>query len=713
MSQTNRFISILENSLIGAHGFILILLVGQEYIVLPAILKVFGRMHPLLLHFPIVLLLIGVLLILFPKILTGARNQENIKKIVLLLGLVFTAFTIIAGLFLSAEPGYARADIQNHQWTGMSVFWIGTILYWGIHKDYAFFNKAMAGCLVACILVTGHLGASLTHGDDFLWSPLASNEVEKVSLDQALAYEHVIKPILEQKCVSCHKASKQKGDLRLDEPNFILAGGESGKVLDFAEPENSSLIQRILLPLAHDDHMPPKGKNQLTQEEIQILQAWVKDSVSFEKRLVQYEEQSEFYQLAQYKFKEDHIAYSFPAADSKVVSSLNSFYRKVEPIYPQSPALRVSFFGKNNFNPETFKDLTKIKEQVVELNLSNMPLKDGDLKHLASFPNLEKVNLNFTEISGSTIEQLKDLKHLKNLSLTGNALVSSTVPSLAEMDQLEFLYLWNTGLSEKDYEELKSKLLQTKIEIGYQDDGTLYVLNPPKLEYEDLIFSDQTQVSLRHPINNVKLFYTLDNTLPDSSNHLVYEKPIQVAKSSTLRVRAFAVGWLGSQEASAVFLKAGLTPDHVSLQFEPNEKYKGKGTATLFDQEKGNLDFGSGKWLGFQDHPFDLNVKFDNPKDIESIGFSLFTDESSHIFAPTKIEIWVKSQGGEWKKTHQELPQMPSKANGKSMVLKEFALGENQVLELRARLQPVNSLPKWHPGASQKGWVFIDEVMIN
>ena len=40
-----------------------------------------------------------------------------------------------------------------------------------------------------------------------------------------------IAPIFAVKCLKCHGATKQKGDLRLDLKAFALRGGESGKVI--------------------------------------------------------------------------------------------------------------------------------------------------------------------------------------------------------------------------------------------------------------------------------------------------------------------------------------------------------------------------------------------------------------------------------------------------------------------------------------------------
>jgi hypothetical protein len=32
---------------------------------------------------------------------------------------------------------------------------------------------------------------------------------------------------------------------------------------------------------------------------------------------------------------------------------------------------------------------------------------------------------------------------------------------------------------------------------------------------------------------------------------------------------------------------------------------------------------------------------------------------------------------------------------------------------IRLQATPVKSLPAWHPGKGQKGWIFIDEVFVN
>src|SRR5262245_5336234 len=71
-------------------------------------------------------------------------------------------------------------------------------------------------------------------------------------------FEKQVRPRLVEKCQECHGAEKQKGGLRLDSREAVLAGGESGPVIVPGEPGKSRLVQAI--GYAGDLRMPPKQK---------------------------------------------------------------------------------------------------------------------------------------------------------------------------------------------------------------------------------------------------------------------------------------------------------------------------------------------------------------------------------------------------------------------------------------------------------------------
>ncbi len=94
-------------------------------------------------------------------------------------------------------------------------------------------------------------------------------------------YLRDIKPLLSQKCGSCHGAVTQEAGLRLDAGTLIHKGSNNGPVVVPERPEVSSLIERV--STADDDlRMPPHDAGEpLTAEQIAVLQAWIASGASW------------------------------------------------------------------------------------------------------------------------------------------------------------------------------------------------------------------------------------------------------------------------------------------------------------------------------------------------------------------------------------------------------------------------------------------------
>ena len=91
---------------------------------------------------------------------------------------------------------------------------------------------------------------------------------------EGVDYLEQVKPILAERCVSCHGALAQRGGLRLDAAQLIFRGGDSGNVLERGRPVDSLLIEKVS---ATDpkERMPPEG-DPLSAEQIEILAAWIR-----------------------------------------------------------------------------------------------------------------------------------------------------------------------------------------------------------------------------------------------------------------------------------------------------------------------------------------------------------------------------------------------------------------------------------------------------
>ncbi|TFV94172.1 cytochrome C [Algoriphagus kandeliae] len=706
-SPFSKLNSILENLLFVWLGLSFILLIGEKAIDLSPLLQVIGRGHPLLLHFPITLILIGVIFLLFPSL----RKNESIRDFgakSLLWGSNLAGITVISGLILARED-YEGNSLLWHQWSGMATFWGATLIY--------FFQKRNpkqigipAAALGVCLTLTGHLGANITHGENYLLAPLTPPE-EQVPLAEAEVFDHVIQPILQAKCESCHREGKSKGELRMDHLTELKKGGKSGPFVVAGDLAQSLLIQRINLPMEEEDHMPPKNKAQLTEEELQILTAWIESGASFEGKVVDLPQESEFFQLASVRFTTEET-YDFEPTSSSTIENLNTFFRKVSPVYPESPALEVSYFGISAFDPNSLKDLQKIKEQLVTLRLDKMPLSEVNLDFLNDFPNLRELSLNFTDLTAEQLENFPALMQLEDLSLSGNSLTPDAVKRISKLENLQNLFLWNTGLSNSQKQQLSELLPDTRIDFGFDGKGIILPLNSPKISQDRVLFSDSLRIELSHPIQSASIRYTLDGTEPDSMNSLVYSKPIFVKTSGKLRAKAYAPEWIGSEEITSVFMKAGLKPENVELITQPSPNYKAQLERTLFDQIKGKNNHTSGEWLGYSDRAFEAEFSLSETQHPSTIGISLLYHEGAYIFPPVKVEIIG------WKKGKSEIlivdqPTQSEKIREIRSELLTYKLPGENFEKIQVKLHPIPSLPKWHPGAGARGWVFIDEILLN
>lgn len=96
---------------------------------------------------------------------------------------------------------------------------------------------------------------------------------------ESIEFEQHIRPLLAEHCYECHSSESKtlQGGLRLDTPNGILVGGDSGPSVVASRPDESLLIQAVRY---HDldSAMPPAGK--LPEELIVKLELWVRSGAS-------------------------------------------------------------------------------------------------------------------------------------------------------------------------------------------------------------------------------------------------------------------------------------------------------------------------------------------------------------------------------------------------------------------------------------------------
>lgn len=707
------------NITFGINCLLLFFVLVGKTLAVPTMLQVVGRMHPLLLHFPIVLLVMALVweLFLHKKTAVGATSANTDIGDYLLLSAAFTAaLSALMGLFLSQEEGYNAEAIAWHKWTGTAVSLLSFGWYAFRNTIRSTYTRWVSGASLVALVMAGHQGANITHGEDFLTAPLHSKtEAATVSAEDAVVFEDVVKPILEKKCVSCHNSQKSKGELLMETAEQLLKGGKHGKLWDVNAPDLGLLVQRIHLPLEAKEHMPPAGKPQLSADEMAILRHWIKGGADFKLKVSDLADTDTLKILAKALLKTNETeTYTFKAADEGTIKKLATNYRVISPLSLGSPALSVDFFGASQFNNAQLNELQAIKEQIVQLNLNKMPVKDEDLKTIAGFENLRKLNLSFTQITGATLNELKKLKFLRTLSLSGTNVKSADLAALKDLPALTALQLWNTGIAQNDLIALKTSLSRTAIETGFEGDTIVARLSMPILVDDEIqVFQQDATIRLKHYVNGAVIRYTLDGTPPDSlTSPVCTDEGILINKTALLKAKAYLDGWVSSDTLTQQFYRAGFMTDSVRLAHSPNPQYSGKGQM-LFDGKLGGKNFKSGKWLGFKETALEGYAYFDQPILVSKVTFSTLIDIGSYIMPAQELQVWGGNSLSDLVLLKKINPTQPGKIISSSLEGFECTFQPKQVKILKLVGKSVQKLPAWHPGKGDKGWLFVDEVFVN
>ncbi len=92
--------------------------------------------------------------------------------------------------------------------------------------------------------------------------------------DSAIQYNHDVRPILFENCMSCHgpDSASRQADLRLDKREVAV----DKKAIVPGKPEASEMIRRILSDDPEELMPPPETKKKLTAAQKQLLANWIK-----------------------------------------------------------------------------------------------------------------------------------------------------------------------------------------------------------------------------------------------------------------------------------------------------------------------------------------------------------------------------------------------------------------------------------------------------
>ncbi len=435
-----------------------------------------GRFHPLIVHLPIGFLTLSFLLLLIKTIKKHEYKSLALAiRLSVLLAAISGLVAAIVGYMLSSEGGYQADSLDWHQWMAYAIVATSFIL-WALLKFYHFFSDQGAlwfhSFVMLLLVATGHLGGNLTHGSEYLieYAPdgvkkLFSTAAARIEIpqnpDSIVIYEHIIQPILKNKCYSCHNAEKKKGNLDLTSLEGALPGEGSNSIINPGNAFQSSLFKRVTLNPDNSKFMPPNGLP-LSYGEIELLKWWIEQGASFDQTMADAETNAylgakllkefeidispkEYYELVQ-------IAPLAPE-DFEAMSKLGI---RARPLSIDVNFLDVSI-NSSGITSGQVEAILKYSDHITWLDLSNKKITDEHLQDIAKLSNLTKLNISNNPITDEGAGHLRGLKHLKVLNMHSTGVGDDVILFLSEMASLNTCILWNTKVTREERNTTEDK----------------------------------------------------------------------------------------------------------------------------------------------------------------------------------------------------------------------------------------------------------------
>lgn len=439
-------------------------------------LQVGGRLHPILVHFPIAMVLVAATIEIVRAVL---RRPEPARTSINMLAIgVLGAGAAVASGWLNADYERSRSDttLELHRWIaigGGCAALAALLLGFTSSARRAGLTAAFRATLVVsagAIGFAGHLGGSMVYGEGYLLAPFkesarpparsrtpAPNPSEgwstpapspgSLSVSTVLFARDVL-PIFETHCIECHGAGKAKSGLRLDSLEHARRADEF--VIAPGDPDGSDLIARIILPEDEDGAMPPEGPR-LSDSEVATVRVWIASLDTTSPGAAQGDgatADGPDPDEALLETDSPDGGRGDSPAELRAIESARELGAHVGIVAVNSSSIEINAsLAGEAFTDEAFARILALAPRIVGLDLSGTSITDASLIPLATFTSLERLNLSGTAITDAGAPSIGAIGSLRVLNIGRTGLGDSALEILARIESLERLYAWQSRIS--------------------------------------------------------------------------------------------------------------------------------------------------------------------------------------------------------------------------------------------------------------------------
>lgn len=239
-------------------------------------------------------------------------------------------------------------------------------------------------------------------------------------------------------------------------------------------------------------------------------------------------------------------------------------------------------------------------------------------------------------------------------------------------------------------------------------------------------FRDHLEVNIRRSNDDEHIYFTTDGSDPNLNSQL-YEKPLVIDRTTTVKAIAISRGTgvpplnldmlsVGEEQRSLITVANFPKTPHdwtVRLLSHYSPQYPGGGDLAVIDGIRGNANFSTGAWQGYQGQDFEAIVDLGKVQEVSRFGAGFLQDVGSWIWMPKLVEFEISTDGQTFTRAVEIANDVSDKDYG--AVVRDFVqtIPPQRARYVRVKAFNYGAIPDWHTGKRGEAWIFIDEIVID
>ncbi len=211
-------------------------------------------------------------------------------------------------------------------------------------------------------------------------------------------------------------------------------------------------------------------------------------------------------------------------------------------------------------------------------------------------------------------------------------------------------------------------------------------------------------------IDNAPVYYTLDGSEPTQQSNL-YTDVVKINKPCVLRTVAIRPNGKSHVTTDTIkFSKSSMKP--ITMLQPINNQYKFTGESVLVDGMTGNMNYKTGRWLGFYKNDLEAVIDLKEPTEVSSLNMRTLVEKGDWIFGTRGITVSVSDDNKSFKEVvSRSYPAMNSTDPNKIYVYNlKFSPVKARYVKVKALAE--HNIPSWHGGKGNPAFLFVDELTV-